>query len=350
MSECIPVIVLGASGYVGAELLRLIAGHPRFVLGAAVSQSFAGERLADVYPGLGPAYAQTPYATLEGAIAGIDARAPLALFSAAPHGASAAAVAAVLDAAPGDVHAVDVSADFRYPTADAFEAVYATPHPAPRLLDEFTCALPEHLDGAPTPHVGHPGCFATAALLAAVPLYTAGLADATVYVSAVTGSTGSGRHPKAGTHHPDRHGNLYAYQPLRHRHRPEIEALIGKASGRPADVRFVPHSGPFSRGIYLTLHARLEAGTGIDAVAAAYERHYGDSAFVHVVSGMPRLKDVTGSNLCHLGIAVDGDSVVVTSAIDNLVKGAAGGAVQWMNRLFGLPEQAGLTVLAPAWA
>lgn len=348
MSGRIPAVVLGASGYVGAELMRLTAGHPTLELAAAVSRSFAGERIGDVFRPLAPVYPDRLFETPEEAIGRIGGESRLAVFSAAPHGASAATVADVMDAATGEVHVVDVSADFRYPTASAFEAVYGIPHAAPGLLEQFDCAVPEHLPSAATPHIGHPGCFATAALLAAVPLFLAELVRPEIIVSAVTGSTGSGRSPKPGTHHPDRHGNLYAYQPLTHRHRPEIEALIAKASGRKAELAFVPHSGPFARGIYLTLHARLRGG-GAEAVADAYERQYAGSDFVRLVDGMPRLKDVVASNHCHLGVAVDGDRLVVTSAIDNLVKGAAGGAMQWMNRLFDLPESGGLGTVAAAW-
>lgn len=209
--------------------------------------------------------------------------------------------------------------------------------------------MPEHVDTISTPHVGHPGCFATAALLAAVPLVRSGLTDATLYVSGVTGSTGSGRSPQAGTHHPERNSNLYAYKPLAHRHAPEIAALTRAAAGRDTSVHFVPHSGPFARGIHITLQAKTKQNLGEAALRAVYETAYKDSPFVEIVSATPRLKNVVASNMCHIGIASDGDCVVVMSTIDNLVKGAAGGAMQWMNRLWGLPETAGLGAPAPGW-
>jgi N-acetyl-gamma-glutamyl-phosphate reductase common form len=337
VTATLPAVVIGATGYVGGELLRLISGHPTLTLHAAVSSSRAGTRVADLFPALVGCYPETEF---------------VALFSAAPHGASALAVAAVLEGATSksmDVHAVDVSADFRYASADEFAAIYGQPHPTPALLAEFRSALPEHLDGTPAQHIGHPGCFATAMLLAAVPLYAAGLADGPLFVTGITGSTGSGRTPSAGTHHPERHSNLYAYKPLTHRHVPEVRALIAAASGQRPDIRFIPHSGPFARGIYVTAQATLAGSVDEACARAAIANHYAGSRFVRTVPGTPRLKDVVASNFAHLGVAVDGDAIAVTCAIDNLVKGAAGGAVQWMNRLWSLPEDSGLMAPSPAW-
>lgn len=352
MSNSINAIVLGATGYVGGELLRLIAAHPTFRLAAAVSESRAGDPVSAVFPALAYSYPDVLFASADTALDALDNGAALALFSAAPHGASASAIAGLLAAADAkslDVHVVDSSADFRYPDSAGFEAVYGIPHPAPELLGAFDCVLPEHAATMAAPHVGHPGCFATAALLAAVPLFAKDLAEPEVFISGITGSTGSGRSPTPGTHHPERHSNLYAYKPLSHRHSPEIEALIGKASGQQVAVRFIPHSGPFARGIYVTLQASLRSEASEAEVRAAFSDYYAGSNFVHVMAGMPRLKDVVTSNHAHLGVATHGRNVVVTCAIDNLVKGAAGGALQWMNRLWSLPETSGLTAAAPAW-
>ncbi len=352
MTTAIDAVVLGASGYVGGELLRLIAAHPTFRLAAAVSESRAGTPVSGLFPSLSHCYAERTFTAIASAVDEIADGGSLALFAAAPHGVSALAVARVLDAASRkslEAHAVDASADFRYASAEAFESVYGLPHPAPELLPQFECAVPEHLLETRAPHVGHPGCFATAVLLAAVPLLAADLVDAELYVTGITGSTGSGRTPQAGTHHPERHGNVYAYKALRHRHAPEIEALINKATDRAARVCFVPHSGPFARGIYVTLQARLKAPLDDSELRDAVRRYYRGSEFVHVVDSAPRLKDVVASNHCHLGAATNGANVVVMAAIDNLVKGAAGGAMQWMNRLWSLPETRGLTAAPPAW-
>jgi len=352
VSAAIPTIVIGATGYVGGELLRLIAGHPAMTLHAAVSSSRAGSPIAGLFPGLSNAYPEQTFCELENALDGLENDDRVAIFSAAPHAASATVVSGLLTRAETlglAVHVVDVSADFRYPDAVAFESVYGTPHAAPALLDKFSCALPEHLQGTPTPHIGHPGCFATAMLLASVPLYAGGFSDSPLFVTGITGSTGSGRSPLAGTHHPERHSNLYAYKPLAHRHVPEVRALIESASGRRPDVRFIPHSGPFARGIYVTAQAELSGGASAADLLDYYAEFYAASPFVQLAGGTPRLKDVQASNVARLGIATSGDTVVVMCAIDNLVKGAAGGAVQWMNRLWSLPEESGLMAPSPAW-
>jgi len=352
MSTSIPAVVIGASGYVGAELLRLIAGHPNLALRAAVSESAAGKPVGELFAHLGSALAGHGFVSQGEWLERVEPGEDLALFSAAPHGASAGMLAAAIDACEAkgiNVHVVDSSADFRFARQSDWEAVYKAEHGAPALLDRFTCALPEHVGAIDTPHVGHPGCFATASTLATVPLIRSGLTAAEVFISGITGSTGSGKTPVAGTHHPERNSNLYAYKPLAHRHAPEVEALAEAASGRPTRVHFVPHSGPFARGIHVTLQARAKNPVSADAIRAVFDEAYADAPFVQVVDGTPRIKNVVASNYCHIGVAADGDTVVVMAVIDNLVKGAAGGAVQWMNRLWGLRETAGLDAPAPGW-
>lgn len=348
----VPAVVLGATGYVGGELLRLIAAHSLFDLVAAVSESRAGKPVRDTFPHLAVAFGDTLFAEHGTWLETLPSGSPLALFSAAPHGASAAMIASILDETSSrgiDVHTVDVSADFRYRDATAYEAVYGAAHGAPQLLGDFVCAVPEHLPGTDTRHVAHPGCFATAVLLAAVPLLQSGLVSPELFVSGITGSTGSGRTPQPGTHHPERHSNLYAYKPLAHRHAPEITDLAEAASGIRASVNFVPHSGPFARGIFVTVQAKATNQAAASRVREAFEASYCDAPFVRMVEGSPRLKNVVASNLAEVAVAVSGDTVVAMSAIDNLVKGAAGGAMQWMNRLFGEPDTAGLTGIPPGW-
>lgn len=352
MSESIQAVVLGAGGYVGGELLRLLASHPDFALAAAVSDSRAGQPIADTFGHLSQTLADLKFVAYNKWLDNIDDGSNVALFCAAPHGASAEIISTALIAAAEKnltLHVVDSSADFRFPEQTAWEAVYGGTHGAPELISQFSCAVPEHVESVATRHVGHPGCFATAALLAVVPLMRSGLSESDVFVCGVTGSTGSGRTPQAGTHHPDRNSNLYAYKPLNHRHAPEIALLAEAASGHKTAVHFVPHSGPFSRGIHITLQARAKCTVTEEQLRDVYTQAYADSPFVEVASTTPRLKNVVASNMCHIGIATDGDSIVVMSVIDNLVKGAAGGAVQWMNRLWNLPETSGLTAAAPGW-
>ena len=352
MSASIPAVVIGASGYVGGELLRLIAGHPSFDLKAAVSDSAAGKPIGELFGHLATALAGHTFVPHAAWLDHVDAGGDLALFSAAPHGASASMLAEAIAACEQkgiNVHVVDSSADFRFAKQGDWENVYKVQHGAPELLDQFVCVLPEHVDAIDVPHVGHPGCFATASTLATVPLIRSGLTTAEVFISGITGSTGSGKTPVAGTHHPERNSNLYAYKPLAHRHAPEVAALAEAASGRKTSVHFVPHSGPFARGIHVTVQAKAERPVDEVQLLAVYTEAYGDAPFVQVVEGTPRIKTVVASNQCHIGIATDGDTVVVMAAIDNLVKGAAGGAVQWMNRLWNLPETAGLDMPAPGW-
>lgn len=352
MSFPIQAVVLGAGGYVGGELLRLISGHPAFELAAAVSDSRANQPIVKTFGHLSQAFSDISFVARDNWSTGIDTGSDVAFFSAAPHGAAAEAIKAALTTAAKknlNMRIVDSSADFRYSSQTDWETVYGGKHGAPELLHDFACAVPEHVNTIATPHIGHPGCFATATLLAAVPLMRSELTAAEIFVSGVTGSTGSGRSPQAGTHHPERNSNLYAYKPLSHRHSPEIAGLASAASGRETTVHFVPHSGPFARGIHITLQAKARNPVGEQQLRDLFTKAYAGAPFINVVSATPKLKNVVASNMCHIGVATDGESVVVMSAIDNLVKGAAGGAVQWMNRLWEQPETSGLTAASPGW-
>jgi len=352
MSAPVPTIVLGGTGYVAGELLRLIAGHPGLRLAGILSDSQPGEPVAKAFGHLAPVYPDTKFASIE-EIEQLVATLPrTAIFSAAPHGASAALIDRLLtkaESAGTKPSVVDISADYRYSTDAAYAAVYKHAHGAPSRLAQFTCAVPEHLASAPTPHIGHPGCFATAILLAAVPLLKLGIAKPTLFVSGVTGSTGAGRKPVEGTHHPQRHSDLYSYNALAHRHAPEVTACAKAASGVGAHFAFVPHSGPFARGIHVTVQAELAKPAAQPELLEAFTKFYAHSPFVSVSASAPRVKDVAGSNYARLSVATDGSTVAVMSVLDNLNKGAAGGAVQWMNRLLGLPETAGLTAPAAGW-
>jgi N-acetyl-gamma-glutamyl-phosphate reductase len=352
MTSTRPVIVLGGSGYVAGEMLRLLAQHPRLALGAAVSTSQAGEPIAATFPHLAPAYPEARFVSPEGALARLRETEHWVVFSAAPHGASAPMVDELLNAAESaDVRLtiVDASADFRFNDAAAFASVYGQPHPTPARFAEFRCAVPEHLEDIDTPHAAHPGCFATTMLLGIVPLVRAGICTGTFYVSAVTGSTGAGRTPRDTTHHPFRQSNLFAYQALTHRHDPEVRALIRAATGTDVSLRFVPQSGPFARGIHATIFAEKAAHYGNDDVQTAFREFYRNAHFVRVESAPPRMKDIVGSNYAALSACVSGDTVVVCAVLDNLLKGAAGGSMQWINRLLGLSETTGLEAPAAGW-
>ena len=352
MNKQIPAIVLGGTGYVSGELLRLIVGHPNFTLAGVMSDSSPGELAGKSFPHLAGVLGDLAFKSQADIAALVAGQPASAVFCAAPHGAAAALIDNLLKAAETagtKPRFVDISADFRYSTAAAYEAVYKHAHGAPHRIAQFTCAVPEHLKKVTTPHVGHPGCFSTAILLASVPLLASGLTDPTLFVSGVTGSTGSGRKPVEGTHHPTRHSDLYSYGALGHRHTPEISALAKAASGVEAEFSFVPHSGPFARGIHATVQARLKSARDAVSMVNLLREYYAGSPFVRVLDNAPRVKDIVGSNYAHLSAAANGRTVAVMSVVDNLNKGAAGGAVQWMNRLFGLPETAGLTAPAAGW-
>ena len=367
MSERIPVVVLGGSGYVAGEVVRLLATHPGLALAAVVSESRAGVAVEEAFPHLAgtiDGLAFTDFAALPALFAGRPAEARrCALVSAAPHGASAALVARAIDFAERAAVAlsvVDLSADFRFADAAEYAAVYGHPHPAPGLLARFVRALPEHSAWTPESAdgvcVAHPGCFTTAVLLAVVPLLALGLAEAHFAVTAITGSTGSGRSLSEKTHHPARRSNVAAYLPLAHRHAPEMAALAAEAAhkSRP-EIDFVPLSGPQARGIYASVQGRLtpaRAGgrrASAAEIAAELADFYAGSPFVAVAAAPPALTDVVGTNRARIGVACAGESIALTVAIDNLVKGAAGGAVQWLNRIYGFDATAGLAAASLGW-
>jgi N-acetyl-gamma-glutamyl-phosphate reductase common form len=347
-----PTIVLGGSGYVAGEFLRLLAQHPQLALAAAVSTSQAGEPIAASFGHLAPVYPEQRFVGVDDALARLAHSPHWALLSAAPHGASAALVDRFLGAAAAAgsrLTVVDASADFRFRAASAFAEIYGHAHPAPHRLAEFTCAVPEHAAEIRTPHAAHPGCFATAMLLGIVPLVRAGAVTGPFFVAATTGSTGAGRAPKETTHHPVRQSNLFAYQVLVHRHAPEVRSLVTQAAGADIELHFVPHSGPFARGIHATIFARPAVGWAQDALRELLAEFYRASPFVQVSAEPPRVKDVAASNFARLQVSSNGDGVVVCAVLDNLVKGAAGGSIQWLNRLLGLPEATGLMVPAAGW-
>jgi len=351
-TDRIPVAILGGSGYVAGEVLRLVAQHPVFAPAMVVSESHAGEPVAAAFPHLACALDGERFAAFTDLEALLERSGRVALVSAAPHGASAPAIdraLAVAEARGAALEVVDLSADFRFASPEEYRAVYGREHPAPARLAGFARAVPEQWRGEVPRRVAHPGCFSTAALLAIVPLVARALAHPRFAVTAITGSTGAGRGLTERTHHPARRSNLAAYSPLAHRHAPEIRALARAATGVAPEVDFVPVAGPHARGIYAVVHARLARAADAGAVTGALTDFYRDSPFVGVSEAPPDLTEVVGTNRARVGVAVAGDALAVTVAIDNLVKGAAGGAVQWLNRMFELPERAGLDAPGLGW-
>ncbi|HEX6617098.1 MAG TPA: N-acetyl-gamma-glutamyl-phosphate reductase [Gemmatimonadales bacterium] len=337
------VSVLGAAGYAGGELLRLLLQHPAVTECVATSRSQGGKPIGEVHPALAPA----TDARFSGASPGEAARGRDVVFLCLEHGESSRVAAEVFDARPGLV--VDLAADFRVHDPRLYERYYG-PHAAPELVHRFTYGLADvvgcRLRGASA--IAAPGCFATAAQLALYPLARAGL-GLTPSLFAITGSSGAGVKPRPTTHHPMRAHNLFAYSVMGHRHEAEVLESWRVWTGRPeARARVMVHSGPFVRGIYLTLHASLPAaarGTEPGAVAERFREAYRDRPFVRVLDAPPELTHVVGTNyaLLHAVQSPDGEEIQVMVAIDNLVKGAGGQAIQAMNLALGIDERAGLT-------
>ena len=333
------VAVVGAGGYAGGELLRLLLGHPDVTELVAVSRSQAGRPLADVHPALGG----ITDARFTGDSPADAGRGRDVLFLSLEHGESSRVMDSVFDADPGLV--VDLAADFRVQDPRLHERFYGR-HPSPELVHRFVYGLadvdPERLRGARA--IAAPGCFATAAQLVLRPL--ADLAPAArPALFAVTGSSGAGIRPKETTHHPMRAHNLFAYGVDGHRHEAELLEQWRRWTGRrEAHTRLMAHSGPFVRGIHLTLHAHLDTPIAPGAAGAAYRSAFAGRPFVRVLDAPPQLTHVIGTNnaLISAGQTENGLEVQAMVVVDNLIKGAGGQAIQAMNIALGLDEAAGL--------
>ena len=323
--------IFGASGYTGAELLRLCHGHPDLQVVLATGDTTAGTPVAELYPSLGAAYPELVLAEPDPAgTDGLDL-----VFLALPHGASQALVPDLRKRA-GAI--VDLAADFRLRDPASYPTWYGAPHPAPELLSEFAFGIPElfrdELRGADLVAVA--GCYVTAAALAVAPLVRAGVVDPDgVVVDAASGVSGAGRVPKATSHFSAVNEDFTAYGLLTHRHTPEIEQATG------ATVLFTPHLVPMTRGLLATCYARPASDDDPLAVLADF---YAGEPFVRVDPASPSTKATAGSNCAHLTARRDPRTgwVMALCALDNLVKGASGQAVQCANLALGLPEAAGL--------
>ena len=326
--------VAGAAGFAGGELVRILLQHPRLELVQAASVSHAGEPLHKAHPHLRglTALSFLPAAQPDS----LDA-----LFLAGGHGEAMECAPGIVEKAPG-LKVVDLSGDFRLTDAALYPLWYGRRHAAPDLLGRFAYGLPE-LDSSSVKGAGlvsNPGCIATAAALSLGPLAMEGV-RATAAVTAITGSSGSGVKPSPTTHHPLREGNVRAYKPLSHQHAPEVEQLLGRLGGR-IELALTAVSGPFVRGIYSITNLELPAPWDDAGLKAAFESAYADAAFVRLLDAPPELNAVTGSNHCDIHVRMEGRRAVVIAALDNLVKGAAGQAVQNLNLMLGFDEAEGL--------
>lgn len=330
------VAILGASGYGGSELLRLLLTHPNVEVARITSRQHAGLPVWKVHPYL----QKVSELVFEDTDATAAAEGMDLVFSALPHGASQDAVLKL----PAGTPVIDLSGDFRLKDAASYEKHYGKPHKAPERLADFVYGLTEFNRPrlVTAKQVANPGCFATGVLLALMPLALEGLLDVPVALSGVTGSSGSGVEAKAGTHHPERAEAFRAYKPLTHQHLPEIALSLAQAGAPDVPLAFVPHSAPMVRGIHITALLYPKRPLDGPAARALFARHYGEERFVRLVDQPPDCAVVAGSNFADVYAHADGRALSVLVALDNLVKGMSGQAIQNMNLMLGFPEHEGL--------
>jgi len=335
--------IIGASGYTGSELLRLLSGHPEAEVSYLTAHTYAGSRVADLYPHLSPLgdmvfSAFRPEEALQ--------RADL-FFVALPHGESMQVVPSLLE---GEARVIDLSADYRLKDPRLYASWYGKEHGSPHLLEEAAYGLPEFFaaDITAARLVAVPGCYPTAALLALGPLAEAGLLGGCI-VDAKSGVSGAGRTLSLNAHFAQADESVKPYGVGGHRHTPEMESVLSLLRGSETRVVFTPHLVPMSRGILATCYVEVDEGLSPRRVDEIFRERYASSPFVIALGEgrFPETKNVAGSNFCHLGWHLDEERgvLVVASAIDNLVKGASGQAVQCMNIMQGWEETAGLEAL-----
>lgn len=334
--------VIGATGYLGAELLRLLAGHPEIEVAVAQGESSAGTAIGDAYPSLAAAYGELVVGAVDpGGLEGLDL-----CFVAVPSGTSQEVVAAAARVVP---LVVDLGADFRLRDAALYPVWYGFEHRVPELLDGAVYGLVE-LNREALPGAGliaAPGCYVTAACLALAPFLAAGAVEpAGIVVDAASGTSGGGKSPSAAFHHPLVNERMVPYGVTTHRHTPEMEQVLG------ASLLFTPHLAPMTRGILATCYARPTSSgpsstkEAVELLAAAYA----SDPFVHVTEALVSTGEAYGSNVAHLTARVDPRTgwLIAFAAIDNLVKGGSGQAIQAANVALGLPETAGLPLVGLA--
>lgn len=339
----IKVGVLGGTGYAGIEVVRLLAGHPEAELTRVVSKTYAGQKLSDLYPNL--------RGIVDLCCTALDvddiAESCEVVFTALPHGASKEVVPALY--ARG-LKVIDLSGDFRYRDVKTYEQWYGAPHSNPELLQESVYGLCElHRDEIKEKRlIGNPGCYTTCSILGLAPLVKRGLIDnKSIIIDAKSGVTGAGRGLALPNMFCECTESMKAYKVATHRHTSEIEQELSLLAGEAICLSFTPHLAPMKRGILATCYANLKAGTDTEALVALYRDFYRGEEFVRIYEAgtLPEVKHITGSNYVAIGLVVDPrlNRVIVVSCIDNLVKGAAGQAIQNMNLICGLPENTGLT-------
>lgn len=329
--------IFGGSGYGGSELLRILLFHPNAEIALITANEHAGKMVSDVHQNL-RGLTDLQFSPSRADVSTID-DVDVAFF-ALPHG-QAMELAPRL---PDHVKAIDLSGDFRIDDADVFSRYYGIEHAGTEIQSQFVYGLTEtnREQIRSAKYIANPGCFATATLLALAPMVNSGLLTGKVIVDAKTGSSGSGAKPAANTHHPQRMNSFYAYKPFSHQHRPEIEQHLRGIGSFESELVFMTHSLPVSRGIFASCYLETQLNLANEDVENLFAHFYEGSFFVRIVRGSPDINWVKNTNFCDIAVHSNGKQIVVFSAIDNLVKGAAGQAVQNMNLMFGLDETTGL--------
>ncbi len=346
MSNNVHVAILGATGYGAGELLRLLTQHPTVDVVGLTSSSQVGSSLGAVHPHLRGFYEDLPITE------NIDFERLLAaehavVISALPHGHSGAALNTLLNELGrrrdvNNLYVIDLSGDLRLKDKSLHQRYYADSALLEQRRADFVYGLPElgRDDIRRARAIANPGCLASAAILATAPL--ADDFHGTIVFDTKTGSSGSGRQLKSATHHPTRHANFVAYKPLAHQHEPEILQALGDPGGARIQASFVAQSMDAARGIYATVHLTLPDAVDDSALRERYRAYYADSPFVRIVEAPPALQNVVGSNFCDISVACRARQVIVMAALDNLIKGMAGTAIQNLNLMCGLAETTGL--------
>jgi N-acetyl-gamma-glutamyl-phosphate reductase len=340
------VAIFGATGYTGFELLRLLSTHPGVRVRALSSEQYSSLPLDEAFPSQkGRLPAGVRFGKMEELLGGDFEYAFLAL----PHTVSSSVAGRLLDRG---VKVVDLSADFRFRSIPLYESVYGVSHKSPALAAKAVYGLPEAHRKAlrRCPLVAVPGCFPTSVVLSLLPLLAEGLVEAGgIVADCKTGVSGGGRSPNLGFHYPEVEGGVRPYGIPKHRHSPEMEQELSLAAGEKVSVTFVPHLLPMTRGMLATCYATAKRGVTGEAIRKAYRKRYGKEPFVRLCPPgvLPSTKNVAGSNFCDVAFHFDPAErrVVAMAAIDNLVKGASGAAVQCFNLSAGFPEAEGLGAL-----
>ncbi|MBT3374222.1 MAG: N-acetyl-gamma-glutamyl-phosphate reductase [Lentisphaerae bacterium] len=341
-STTIQVAIFGASGYSGEELLRLLQRHPSAHVAFVTSRQYAGQPIGTVFP----RFAESSLQFCQPDVSAIAPNVDVA-FLALPHGLATEYAIPLLKAG---VRIIDISADFRLRSPAKYEAYYDEPHPAPELLSQAVYGLPERYRGAlkGAQLVACPGCYPTSTILPLSPVLAAGLVDpATVIVSSMSGVSGAGRKVDLPYIFPECNESVRPYKVTGHRHLPEIEQELAIAAGvDEMSINFIPHLVPINRGIHSTIVANARGNVSAEMIGNVLNAAYADEPFVRVLpsGGLADTKHITATNVCEIGYAFDSHTgrVILSSAIDNLTKGASGQAVQCLNITCGFPETTGL--------